>query len=74
MLIVKSILFIVGALLSNLFISIYFNCLAEAAYILGGLVTFVKEGDLINITCIVDGGARIEPPEQLFWYHQGKVE
>ena len=36
-------------------------------------MTYVQEGDLINITCIVEGGTRMEPPDQIFWYHKGEV-
>ena len=48
--------------------------LDEAAFILSGLITYVYEGELINITCIVEGGLRVEPPEQIFWYHDGEVK
>ena len=47
--------------------------LEESAYIVSGQMTYVQEGDLINITCIVEGGTRSEPPDQLFWYHKGEV-
>ena len=36
-------------------------------------MTYVNEGELINITCIVEGGARVEPPENIFWYRNGEV-
>ena len=36
-------------------------------------MTYVEEGALINITCIVEGKTRIEPPDQIFWYHKGEV-
>ena len=45
----------------------------ESASIVSGQMTYVQEGDLINITCIVEGGTRTEPPDQIFWYHKGEV-
>ena len=45
----------------------------ERAYIVSGQVTYVNEGDLLNITCIVEGGVRVEPPANIFWYHRGEV-
>ena len=46
----------------------------ESASIVSGQMTYVQEGDLINITCIVEGGTRTEPPDQIFWYHKGEVK
>ena len=39
--------------------------------ILGGPDIYLREGEMINLTCVISGTNA--PPKNIFWYHQEKV-
>jgi len=44
---------------------------ASMSEILGGPDVYLREGEMINLTCVISGTNA--PPKNIFWYHQEKV-
>ena len=49
----------------------YFHSAASMSEILGGPDVYLREGEMINLTCVISGTNA--PPKNIFWYHQEKV-
>ena len=61
-----------GQLLLSLVFVIWIWISDPETKILGGPDIYFKEGDTMNITCLVKDSP--EPPQFIFWYHEEQVE